>query len=83
MEFPQYRKYKNIETYFKIYSYTRFEEINIIGNKYSIINIKANLFPEKTFIKDMLSLKDDRWEEISKNYFLLKIKEIKETKTKI
>ena len=46
MDFPQYRKYKNIETYFKIISEKEFEEISSLGNKYVKHSIVAEQYPE-------------------------------------
>ena len=46
MDFPQYRKYKNIETYFKIISEKEFEEISSLGNKYVKHSIVAKQYPE-------------------------------------
>lgn len=83
MEFPQYRKYKNIETYFLIYSPLSFEEIRTIGSKYTISEVEAIQFPEKLLIQDMLENKENRWEILSEVDFLTKIALIKKSKTKI
>ena len=83
MEYPQYRKYRNIETYFVIHSEKRFEEVKVIGSKYSIAKVEAIQFPEQLLIQDMLENRDNRWETVEAKYFEAKIEEIKIAKTKI
>lgn len=83
MEYPQYRKYKNIETYFIIHSKKSFEEIKVIGSKYTISKVDAIQFPEQLLIQDMLENRDDRWETVEAKYFDAQIHEIKTSKTKI
>lgn len=83
MKYPQYRKYKNIETYFVIHSQKNFEELKIIGSKYSISKVEAIQFPEQLLIQDMLENRDNRWETVLEELFLKRIEEIKESKTKI
>jgi hypothetical protein len=65
MSFPQYRKYPNNKSYFKITSDNHFEEIAVIGSKYSVNEFSAKIFPDFTFIKDMLDNRDNRWVVIS------------------
>ena len=83
MEFPQYRKYKNIATYFIIHSEKRFEEIKVIGSKYAVSEVEAIQFPEQLLIQDMLENRDGRWETVSASDFSTTINLIKTTKTKI
>lgn len=83
MNFPQYRKYKNIATYFIIHSEKRFEEIKVIGSKYAVSEVEAIQFPEQLLIQDMLKNREDRWETVSSSDFSVWINEIKKTKTKI
>jgi hypothetical protein len=54
MKFPQYRRYKNGLSYFKILSIAEFEEIKVIGKKRSMQHVVANQYPEKVFINDLL-----------------------------
>lgn len=49
-----YRKYKNGKSYFKIMNPSAFEEIQVIGSKRIVKYIEAKLFPEKTFIHDLV-----------------------------
>lgn len=69
MDFPQYRKYKNIETYFKIISEKEFEEIIIMGSKCIKHQIKATQYPEMLRIQDMLKCEDGVWEVINEGTY--------------
>jgi len=53
-KFPQYRRYKNGHSYFKILSLTEFEEIKIVGDKRIKQHVVASQYPEKVFINDLL-----------------------------
>lgn len=83
MEYPQYRKYINIETYFIIHSAKTFEEYKVLGKKYFITKVEAVQYPEQLLIQDMLAKRDERWETISELDFLTKIEEIKTSKIKV
>jgi len=83
MNFPQYRKYKNIETYFKIISEKQFEEIVVLGEKYMVHQIKAVQFPEMLRIQDMLQNKDDLWEVLNEVDYLKKVRSILQNYQKV
>jgi len=68
-QFPIYRKYVGIETYFKIESNKEFIEIKKVGNLYVKHHIVATQFPETQLIKDMIDVYEGRWEEINKDLF--------------
>lgn len=53
-EFPQYRRYKNGLSYFKILSAIEFEEIKLIGNKRIVMKVVAKQYPEMVFVRDLL-----------------------------
>ena len=73
IQFPQYRRYKNRLSYFKILSLTEFEEIQIIGDRRIINRVVASQYPEKVFINDLLFKYEDFAEEIGeKDYMVLK-----------
>jgi hypothetical protein len=55
IEFPVYRKYKNGKNYFKILNLGEFEEVQLIGTSVIHKKIFAQQFPEKLFIRDMIS----------------------------
>ena len=54
IQFPQYRRYKNGLSYFKILSNAEFEEIQVIGEKRIVNRVVAVQYPEKVFINDLL-----------------------------
>ena len=54
--FPEYRKYSDLKTYFKLVSADQFTELKRIGNYYSISEFKASIHPERMFIHDLLTL---------------------------
>ncbi|MFN5183111.1 MAG: hypothetical protein ACK5D5_08840 [Bacteroidota bacterium] len=52
--FPQFRKYKNDKSYFKILSMETFEEKYFIGKKMMKREFTAVQYPEKLFVRDLL-----------------------------
>jgi hypothetical protein len=54
IKYPQYRRYKNRLSYFKIQSPVLCEEIKVVGSKRFIYTIEALQYPEKVFINDLL-----------------------------
>ncbi len=54
IKYPQYRRYKNGLSYFKILSPVLFEEIKVVGSKRFIYSIEAKQYPEKVFVNDLL-----------------------------
>lgn len=67
--FPQYRKYKNNLSYFKIISETQFEELKTTGNKIDFYEFEAKILPDRNFIQDMLNNTNDYWKEISESEY--------------
>lgn len=65
-----YRKYKNNKSYFKIIHPSRFEEVQIIGTKKVVKEIEAKLFPEMSFVRDLLLNYGHMAEEISEADYL-------------
>jgi hypothetical protein len=61
MNFPQYRKYPNNGSYFKINSLDEFEEVNFIGKKKLHHIFQAKIYPDKMLIQDMLNCLENRW----------------------
>lgn len=76
MDFPQYRKYKNIETYFKIISEKEFEELSLLGAKFVKNLIVAKQYPEMLRIREMLSCEAGIWEVIEEKEYKNKKKEV-------
>lgn len=56
MDFPQYRKLNNSKAFYKIVDNNSFEEIKLMGTKKFYHIIKAQQYPEKLKIIDMLEL---------------------------
>ena len=69
IKFPQYRRYKNGLSYFKILSLTEFEEIQVIGEKLLVNRVIAGQYPEKVFINDLLFKYEDFAEEIDEKQY--------------
>ena len=72
MDFPQYRKYKNIETYFKIISKKKFEELSLFGSQFVKHSIEAKQYPEMLRIMDMLNCEEGTWEVVEEKLYLQK-----------
>ncbi|MGV6862196.1 MAG: hypothetical protein ACWA41_10510 [Putridiphycobacter sp.] len=62
MNFPIYRKYKGIDVWFKILDLTHFIEYKKLGQKIIEHEVKATIFPEQQFIRDLIDCHEDRWE---------------------
>ncbi|MCH2234255.1 MAG: hypothetical protein MK078_08375 [Crocinitomicaceae bacterium] len=67
--FPLYRKYKEIDVWFKINSDSSFIEIKKVGTKVLKTEVEAEIFPEKQFIQDMILCFEGRWEKISEQEY--------------
>jgi hypothetical protein len=74
IKFPVYRKYKNNRHYFKIISNNCFEEVQLIGSKFTVRQIKATQLPEFNHIYDLVYNYKDFGEDINEAEYL-KIKE--------
>lgn len=78
MTYPQYRKYKNNQSYFKISSKNEFEEIKKESNSWKIYMFEAKILPDRNFIYDMTFEFENHWEVIEENEFeKLKMETIK------
>lgn len=53
INYPIYRKYKNNKSYFKIISKEEFEEIQVLGNTYTLYHFKAKILPDRNLIEDL------------------------------
>ncbi len=67
--YPIYRKYPHNKTFFKIFSDTEFEELQIIGDYYSITKIKAAILPERNYIYDLTFDYHNHWDVISEQEY--------------
>lgn len=73
MDFPQYRKLSNDRSFYRINSNDNFEELQIIGDSVILHRIRAEKYPEKLRIMEMLNCIDgyqkstsDEWEILEK-----------------
>lgn len=58
MQFPQYRKLINERSFYRIDSFDSFTELQKIGTRVLAYTIKAEQYPEKLKILDMLKVED-------------------------
>ena len=65
MEFPQYRKYKNGLSYFKIESKESFIEWKKTGNRWEKFEFKVKILPDRNYINDMLLDYEHHWDALS------------------
>ena len=73
--YPQYRKYLNGRNFFKIISDKEWEEIQVMGSKYSIHQFKVNIFPDRNYLHDMTFDYEKNWVVIDEEeYEKLKLK---------
>ena len=54
MDFPQYRKLSNDRSFYRINSNDSFDELQIMGERIFLHRIKAEKYPEKLRIMEML-----------------------------
>ena len=59
--FPQYRKLVNEKAFYKIIDARNFEEIQLIGSKIKLFQIRASQYPEILKIDDMINLTTDNY----------------------
>jgi len=66
--FPQYRKYPNNKSFFKVLSSEAFEEINVIGKKFFLTKVEAKILPDRNFIADMIEASEN-WVKIEESEY--------------
>ena len=59
--YPQYRKYKNNKSYFKVISSEIFEEIQVLGSKKTIHTFEAKILPDRNYIFDLTFNYQNHW----------------------
>jgi hypothetical protein len=52
--YPLFRKRTDGKTFYKIFSDLEFEELKILGKKYTILRTKATQYPEKLYIMELI-----------------------------
>ena len=60
--YPQYRKYNNGKSYFKVISENEFEEIQVLGNKKALHHFIAKILPDRNYISDLTFDYHKHWE---------------------
>lgn len=68
-EYPQYRKYKNNKSFFKIISAEKFIEIQWIGKEKLQFEKVAKILPDRNFIADMTFDYEESWDKITEEEF--------------
>lgn len=69
MDYPQFRKYKNNQSYFKIKSTTEFDEIKLENKVWKIYSFKASILPDRNYILDMTTDYELYWDKITAEEF--------------
>lgn len=72
INYPQFRKYPNNKSYFKIISENEFEELQFLGKKCKCYTFTASILPDRNFIYDLtfeferhwLAITEDEYEEV-------------------
>lgn len=59
--FPQYRKYSNNRSWFKILDESSFEELIISGKNYNVKSFKVLTFVDRNMMMDMLADNGKNW----------------------
>ena len=67
--FPQFRKYPNEKAYFKIISEKEWEEIQIMGNRFTHHKFIAKIFPDHNYLHDMTHDFEKYWLRIDENEY--------------
>lgn len=67
--YPQFRKYKNNVSYFKINTPNEFEELKFENGKWVLYSFKAKILPDRNFIYDMTFDYHNFWDNISETEY--------------
>ena len=59
--YPQYRKYGNNKSFFKIISPIKFEEIQVFGETISLHIFDAKILPDRNYIYDLTFNYKENW----------------------
>lgn len=69
IKYPQFRKYKNNQSYFKICSKTEFEELKWENNNWILYVFTATILPDHNFIYDLTYVFEQFWDKINEDEF--------------
>jgi len=81
--FPQYRKYSNDKSFFKIISTDQFEELQIIGQKFNLHSFEVKILPDRNFMSDLLENQGNRWVVIDGKEYELKLTDCRDNLSEI
>jgi len=76
ISYPQYRKYKNGKSFFRISSVSSFEEIQIVGSQYFLHHFTAKILPDRNFIYDMTFEYELNWVQITESDFVAALSKV-------
>jgi|AntRauTorcE11897_2_1112592.scaffolds.fasta_scaffold22787_2 hypothetical protein len=68
-QFPQFRKFVNEKSWFRIDNSSEMTEIQVIGKSYVVHELEAKILPERNLIADVLAMEGERWIEVNKAEF--------------
>ena len=76
LAFPQYRKYTNDSSFFKIHSREYFEEVKKMPGGMRLYSFQARILPDRHYIMDMLECAHGSWSVISEKEYLTALQEV-------
>lgn len=83
IKFPLYRKYPHEKTYFKIFDQETFDQLEIIGKRYSLSRFTAKVHPDRVFIQDLIYINGAHWLSIDEKEYEEKLKFCQENLNKL
>lgn len=69
--FPQYRKYVNGASFFRINSAEHFDELKKMPSGFVRYSFQVKILPDRHYIQDMLNCENNYWVEIAESDFEL------------
>ncbi|MEQ8323384.1 MAG: hypothetical protein RIC15_00975 [Vicingaceae bacterium] len=62
--FPQFRKYTNNQSFFKVLSEDEFEEVKKMPTGYALHRFRVKILPDRNYVSDMLDCANGHWVKI-------------------
>ena len=69
--FPQFRKYTNGASFFRVDSPEHFDELKKMPSGFVQYSFQARILPDRNYIMDMLNCDSNYWVKISKSDYEL------------
>ena len=63
--YPVYRKYPHGNTWFKVLGDDCFEELQVIGQRFSVTTHQASILPDFNYINDLVHDYKPHWEPVT------------------